>query len=241
MIKFKLISAFILLITMTLFADYKIDLQDFLEKIQWYGQAAFRIPMEERSVYIDPLNLPEDAPKAAMIFITHGHGDHLSKKDIQQIADENTTLIAPSSCVEQIKELGLSHFHLVNPGDSLEIDGIEFIAVPAYNVKKTQFHPKKNNWVGYILNIDGIKIYHAGDTERIPEMKNFQCDIAFLPLGQTYTMNSVEEAVEAAEDINPKIAVPMHYGLYEGTEKDAITFKKLLEGKIQVVIKNPAL
>ena len=102
---------------------------------------------------------------------------------------------------------------------------------------KTQFHPKANNWVGYLLTIDGVKIYHFGDTERIPEMKNIVCDIALLPLGQKYTMNSVQEAADAALDARAKIAIPIHYGLYEGKAADADAFAALLKGKITVVIK----
>ncbi|MCK4836639.1 MAG: MBL fold metallo-hydrolase, partial [Candidatus Aminicenantes bacterium] len=96
---------------------------------------------------------------------------------------------------------------------------------------------KENQWVGYILTIDGIRIYHAGDTERIPEMKNFSCDIALLPLGQTYTMNSVKEAAEAAIDVKAKIAIPIHYGLYEGKTQDAVEFQNILKDKIKVIIK----
>jgi L-ascorbate metabolism protein UlaG (beta-lactamase superfamily) len=108
--------------------------------------------------------------------------------------------------------------------------------VPAYNVVKTNYHPKGNKWVGYILTIDGVKIYHAGDTERIPEMQEFTCDIVMLPLGQTYTMNSVEEAAEATLDVQAKIAIPIHYGMYEGTVEDAKKFQELLKNKVQVVI-----
>jgi L-ascorbate metabolism protein UlaG (beta-lactamase superfamily) len=106
-------------------------------------------------------------------------------------------------------------------------------------VVKTNYHPKENNWIGYIIDVDGVLVYHAGDTERIPEMRNMIVDIALLPLGQTYTMNSVEEAAEAAIDINPSIAVPIHYGMYEGSVEDALKFKELLAGKVEVVILEP--
>lgn len=102
---------------------------------------------------------------------------------------------------------------------------------------KINYHPKKNKWVGYILTIEDNNVYHAGDTERIPEMKDIVCDIALLPLGQTYTMNSVEDAAEAAIDVKAKIAIPFHYGLYKGTEEDSVKFRKLLKDKVEVVIK----
>jgi L-ascorbate metabolism protein UlaG (beta-lactamase superfamily) len=119
----------------------------------------------------------------------------------------------------------------------MNIDGILIEAVPAYNIVKTNFHPKANNWVGYILTIDKIRIYHTGDTERIPEMKNMACDIILLPLGQTYTMNSVEEAAEATLDVKAKIAIPIHFGLYEGKAEDAQKFQALLKVKVKVIIK----
>ncbi|MBM3437493.1 MAG: MBL fold metallo-hydrolase, partial [Bacteroidetes bacterium] len=114
---------------------------------------------------------------------------------------------------------------------------IPFEAVPAYNVVKTKFHPKSNKWLGYILELEGKKIYLAGDTERIPEMKAIACDIALLPLGQTYTMNSVEDAAEAAKDVKAGIVIPIHYGLYEGTQADSARLKKLLEGFAEVILK----
>jgi L-ascorbate metabolism protein UlaG (beta-lactamase superfamily) len=119
---------------------------------------------------------------------------------------------------------------------SVERAGIRIETLPAYNIKKTQFHPRSAGHVGYVLTIDGVRIYHAGDTERIPEMKELNCDIALLPLGQTYTMNSVNEAAQAALDTKAKIAIPMHYDMYEGTPQDAERFKKLLEGKVRVEI-----
>jgi L-ascorbate metabolism protein UlaG (beta-lactamase superfamily) len=109
--------------------------------------------------------------------------------------------------------------------------------VPVYNVVKTNFHPNQNNWVGYIITVDRVRIYHAGDTERIPEMMTFSRDIAMLPLGQTYTMNSVEDAAKAAIDVKAKTAIPIHYDMYEGAKADAEMFKKLQEGMVTVVIK----
>ena len=133
-------------------------------------------------------------------------------------------------------EAGYEQIITVSPGDKIEVKGTEITAVPMYNVIKTNYHPRENDWTGYILNVDGVKVYHAGDTERIPEMKGLDCDIVMLPLGQTYTMNSVEEAAAAALDTGADIAIPIHYGMYEGTVEDAARFKELLTGKMQVVI-----
>jgi len=212
-------------------------IHDTIEKMHWNGQASWRIESGEKNIYIDPLQLPEGSPKADIIFVTHSHGDHLSIIDIESISGENTILIGPKTCEEKLKSTGVKNIKLINPNDDFTVDGIQVKAVPAYNIRKTQFHPKENNWVGYIIDVDDVKIYHSGDTERIPETKTFDCDIALLPLGQTYTMDTVEEAVQAVLDINPTVAIPMHYGMYEGTVEDAEKFKKLLEGKIEVIIK----
>ncbi len=208
-----------------------------IQKMHWNGQSSWRIESGDKNIYIDPLQLPEGSPKADMIFVTHSHGDHLSIRDIETITGENTILVGPKSCEEKLNLTGIKNIKLINPNDDFTIKGIQVKAVPAYNVVKTQFHPKENKWVGYILEIDGVKIYHSGDTERIQEMKNIDCDIAILPLGQTYTMQSVEEAVQAILDINPVIAIPMHYGMYEGTTEDAEKFKELLKDKVEVIIK----
>ena len=238
MIKFNLLSIILILLSFSLvaFAQSNDDLHKRVENMHWTGQASWRIDTEKMKIYIDPLQLPVDSPKADLIFITHSHGDHLSVADIQKVANENTLLIGPKSCEEDLYTTEIKKIQLVNSGDTLTIENIPVEVVLAYNVKK-KYHPKEKKFVGYILNIDGVKIYHSGDTDRIPEMKTFNCDVALLPLGQTYTMNSVQEAVDAVLDINPKIAIPMHYGMYEGKVEDAQKFKQLLEGKVEVIIK----
>lgn len=210
--------------------------QDMVKNIRWLGQAAIRITVEDKVIYIDPFKIKNEK-KADFILITHEHGDHLSKDDISKIITGKTVLIAPASCKDALKDIQAKKTILLKPGEHCENSGIKIDAVPAYNIKKTKFHPKNNNWLGYVLTINDVKIYHAGDTERIPEMKTFECDIALLPLGQTYTMNSVEEAAEAALDVKAKIAIPIHYGMYEGKDEDAKTFSNLLAGKVSVIIK----
>jgi len=124
----------------------------------------------------------------------------------------------------------------MSPGESISIDGMNIEAVPSYNTNK-QFHPKNNNWLGFIIEIDGSRIYHAGDTDYIPEMEKFNVDIALLPVSGTYVMTA-EEAVKAALSIEPALAIPMHYGTVAGSEEDALNFKKALEGKIEVRVLN---
>jgi L-ascorbate metabolism protein UlaG (beta-lactamase superfamily) len=212
------------------------DILKMADQITWLGQAAVKIQAGGKVIYIDPYQLNK-TDKADIILITHSHGDHLSAADIEKVLTDQSTLIAPQDCFKEFKKSWKAKVLSLAPGQNTNINNILIEAVPAYNVIKTKFHPKANNWVGYILTIDKIRIYHTGDTERIPEMKNMTCDIVLLPLGQTYTMNSVEEAVEAALDVKAKIAIPIHFGLYEGKAEDAQKFQALLKDKVKVIIK----
>ena len=205
------------------------------QNIEWFGQSAIKIVANNKVIYIDPYNLPAD-DKADIILITHAHGDHLSVADIKKINNPKTVIYAPADCCKKLNDGGFNNCKPIAPNSNIEIVGIQILAVAAYNTNK-DYHPKTNNWVGYVLTINDVKIYHPGDTQRIPEMKEINCDIAFMPLGQTYTMTNVEEAVNAILDTKAKIAIPFHYGMYEGSNNDALMFKKLLEGKVKVVLK----
>lgn len=220
--------------------EVKVDLQKTVEGMHWLGQATFKFAEQSdgkiKVIYFDPFEI-KNSDRADVVFITHSHFDHFDLKSLGKITNEQTTIVAPAEVSKQIKDIkGI--VKTVKPGDKLSILGVDVEAVPAYNVKKSQFHAKDKGWVGYIVKLNGVRVYHAGDTERIPEMKNFKADIALLPLGQVYTMNSVEEAAEAAMDVGAKWAIPMHYGKAEGKLEDALKFQKLLEGKIKVAIKD---
>jgi len=212
----------------------ELHMNELLNHIKWSGQASVLI-QDKLNIYFDPFQVKDTTIKADLIFITHCHQDHLSAKDIAKIIHEETILIAPRSCELDILNCFKGKTIFVEPGDTLTVKRYSFFTVPAYNLEK-KFHPKENKWVGYVVDISGIKVYHAGDTDRIPEMKKFQCDLAFLPIGQTYTMKSVDDAVNAAKDVNAKTAVPIHYGIYEGTKDDALKFKNKLKGKVEVKI-----
>lgn len=204
-----------------------------VENIHWIQQSCFRIDGGFRSkIYIDPLSITK-TDVADLILITHAHGDHFSQADIDKITGPNTILIAPADC----QYAGKAKRIVLKPGQTYFYRGILIKAVPAYNILKTQYHPIENKWVGYIITMNGVSIYHAGDTERIPEMQDFSCDIALIPLGQTYTMNTIEDAAESVIDVGAMVAIPMHYGFYEGTDEDAIAFKNLLSGSVSVILK----
>jgi L-ascorbate metabolism protein UlaG (beta-lactamase superfamily) len=207
-----------------------------IDRIYWFGQASVKIETNGSIIYFDPYKI-KSKDKADVVFITHSHFDHLSMDDLKKVADSQTPVVAPSDCLGKLKDAGYTNITEVAPGGTGSVLNFYYEAVPAYNVVKTKFHPKSNNWVGYVVEVEGRKIYLAGDTERIPEMKTIACDIALLPLGQTFTMNRVEDAVEAAKDVKATIVIPIHYGLYEGTKADAIRFKDLLKGKAEVVLK----
>ncbi len=199
-------------------------MKDFLKNISWLGHDGFLIEFKGLNIYIDPFKLKDYSKKADVIFVTHHHYDHFSEDDIKNLKKDGTVIVCPENGV---KKLDGFDFILVNPGDTGEVKGVKYSCVPAYNIYK-KFHPKENNWVGFILDFDGVKLYHAGDTDFIPEMKEIKTDIALLPVSGTYVMTD-EEAYSAAKAIQPKIAVPMHYGAIVGDRSNAEKFVSLCE------------
>jgi L-ascorbate metabolism protein UlaG (beta-lactamase superfamily) len=200
-----------------------------LNNIKWLGHAGFIIKSGRNVICIDPYEV-RNYDKADIILITHSHFDHCSLPDIEKIRKPSTVFITEKESAKSIS----GDVRTVKPGDNISVSGIEIAAVPAYNTNKT-FHPKENNWLGFIIKTENEKIYHAGDTDLIPEMGSFSVDIALLPVSGTYVMTS-DEAVEAAKRIKPKTAVPMHYDSIVGSVNDALKFKKSLEGFCEVVI-----
>lgn len=193
-----------------------------MDNIRWFGHASFAIidsSNGNRIYFIDPFELPTSPPagglgKADLIFITHAHHDHLSLGDIDHILKPETTIIATPDSLATLRIPNEQKFS-VEPNKEYKVAGTKFETVPAYNVaaERLSFHPRSNNWVGYILFVNNQKIYHAGDTDFVPEMQSLasrNLDIAMLPMGGTYTME-VEEMIEAANVIAAKITIPMHY------------------------------
>ncbi len=199
-----------------------------IDNIHWLGHDTFRIP-GEKVIYTDPFKIKKKET-ADLILITHSHYDHCSPEDVKKIQGHDTVIVATSDCAGKLS----GNIKTMKSGDKITVEGIDIEAVPAYNTNK-QFHPKANGWIGYIFTVKGERIYIAGDTDYIPEMKTFKVDIALLPVSGTYVMTA-EEAVKAALDIKPGIAVPMHYNSIVGTGADAKRFAEELKGKIEVVI-----
>ena len=202
-----------------------------VENIKWLGHDSFLID-GNILIYIDPWKLPDGSRQADIILVTHDHFDHCSPADIAAIQKDDTEIICPPDSEDKLS----GTIHTIAPGGKLAIKGIGIEAVPAYNTDK-DFHPKAKNWVGYIITIDGVRIYHAGDTDFIPEMSDIETDIALLPVSGTYVMTA-KEAVQAAESVGAKINIPMHYGDIVGSDADAEYFKRHAPGKVIILPKN---
>ena len=187
----------------------------------------------KKIIYIDPFNIKQNYNDADIIYITHDHYDHYSEEDIKKVKKEDTVIVAPEDLLTKILKAGFekNNIYLVEPSKEYIVKEIKFQTIPAYNLEK-QFHPRKNNWVGYVLEIEGFKYYIAGDTDITPENLKIKCDIAFVPVGGTYTMN-FKEAAHLINTIKPRVAIPIHYGSIVGTKQDAIEFSKLVNSKIE--------
>jgi len=200
----------------------------FADKITWLGHDGFRIDAG-KTIYFDPYQIA-GGPAADLILVSHDHFDHCSPEDIQKIQGPGTTILTEKDSAKKLT----GDVRIMKPGDLLDLGDVKIEAVPSYNMDK-EFHPKKRGWLGFVVETEGVRIYHAGDTDFIPEMKNLKVDIAFLPVSGTYVM-SAEQAVKAALAIRPKLAIPMHYGAIVGDAGDADRFQKALSGKVDVRI-----
>ncbi|RCK78904.1 MAG: putative metal dependent hydrolase [Candidatus Ozemobacter sibiricus] len=199
--------------------------------VTWLGHDGFRLT-GAKTIYIDPFQIA-GGPVADIICVTHEHFDHCSPDDLKKIQGPHTVVVGPADALAKVS----GRTQVVKPGDRLTVEGIPIEVVPAYNTDK-KFHPKGNGWVGYIITLDGHRIYHAGDTDHIPEMKQIKADIALLPVSGTYVMTA-EQAVAAALEIKPAVAIPMHFGAIVGQKSDAEKFRDALAGKVEVVILSP--
>lgn len=201
-------------------------------ELKWLGHAGFQIK-NKKIIYIDPYNIKDGLEPADIILITHSHYDHCSFADMGKIVKEGTRVIVPADCQSKITKFEVAiKIELIEPEQEIDLGDVKVYALQSYNIDK-HFHPKDQLWVGYVIKMDDIVVYHAGDTDFIPEMQKLtgykqpeKEFVALLPIGGRFTM-SAEEAAEAAKLIKPTLAVPMHWGSLIGTEKDAKEFVEL--------------
>ena len=180
-----------------------------LEYIEVLCHSSIKIN-KEKVIYIDPFKIDKNYNDADMIFVTHDHYDHYSEEDIDKIKKEDTIIIAPEELLTKLLRKGFRKDSIitVEPNKKYMIQGMKFETIPAYNTNK-QFHPKENGWVGYIIEIKGVRYYIAGDTDITEENRRVKCDVAFVPVGGTYTMD-FKEAATLVNEIKPKMAIPNH-------------------------------
>ena len=209
-------------------------------KISWLGHDGFKIK-NAKTVYIDPIEI-KGGEEADILLISHDHFDHCSSGDIEKIVSPKTVIITTAEVKRSLSKTEVKEIRVAKPGEKILVDSVSIETVPAYNVNKFRspgqpFHPKQNDMLGFIITMNGVRIYHAGDTDSIPEMERINVDIACLPVSGVYVMTA-DEAAESTKRIKTKIAVPMHYGSIVGDRSDAEKFKRLSSCEVQILSKD---
>jgi L-ascorbate metabolism protein UlaG (beta-lactamase superfamily) len=203
-------------------------------KIKLNAQSSIKIT-SNKIIYFDPFKIEEELHDADYIFITHDHYDHFDVASINKVIKDDTLVIMPNKMV--IKNIGYfnsDNIRGVDPNEEYTIEGLHFKTIPSYNTNK-DFHKKEFKWVGYLVDIEEQKLYIAGDTDLTEDNKKVDCDIAFVPIGGTYTMD-YEEAALLINIIKPHLVIPIHYKTVVGTAEDALKFKGLLSEDIECQI-----
>jgi len=222
------------LVSVAIGAEKGGGLEDAAGKIHWLGHDAFRIEAGGRVIYIDPWKI-SGGPQADIILITHDHRDHCSPEDVAKVRGRNTHVVTVEAAAAKLPP----PVTVVKPGDSLTVEGIPVKVIPAYNINKFRspgvlFHPREAGHAGYLFEVSGITIYHAGDTDPIPEMASVKADIALLPVSGIYVMTA-EEAVSVADQMRPRLAIPMHVGRGIGSMADAERFKEKASVPVRIL------
>jgi L-ascorbate metabolism protein UlaG (beta-lactamase superfamily) len=205
------------------------EAKDYAANVDWLGHASFRL-RGTATVYLDPWSIQGTPRDGDLVLITHSHYDHYSPEDIEKVLRPGGIVVMPRVDEEKATLEGVQ---FMEAGEERELAGVRIQAVPAYNVDK-DFHPRSQRWLGYIVELDGVRIYHCGDCDVIEEMEEIKCHVALLPVSGTYVMNA-REAVEATRRIGPQVAVPMHWGEIVGEREDAEYFAQ--NAPCEVVLK----
>lgn len=189
--------------------------EEVLDRVTWLGHSGLLIE-GPRTLYFDPFEVADGLPRADAVFLTHSHYDHCSPEDVAKVAGPETVLVGPPDALAKFP--GARAVPL-GWGDAATVCGVPVTAMPAYTLHKPH-HGKEKKWLGFLLELDGVRVYNAGDMDAVHELAEFSPDIAFLPVDNLFTL-SPEEAVKAALRLKPKIAVPIHFGSVCGRRADA--------------------
>ena len=195
-------------------------------KISVNTQASIRIESDNKVIYFDPFKINEEIHDADYIFITHDHYDHYDEESINNIKKDNTKIVVPMCLKDKPYNLLIEGYRMYG------IDDLKFNTIPSYNENKP-FHPREKYYVGYNIELEGKKIYVMGDTDRTSEADSVDCDICFVPIGGTYTMD-VNEAVDYINTLKPEKAIPIHYGSIVGDISLGEEFKEKVNKEIEV-------
>ena len=206
-------------------------------EISWLGHDSFKLK-KVITLIIDPYKI-SSKEEADIVLITHEHFDHLSREDLKKVVGPQTIAISMQKCSQELSILGLAEVKIVKAGDIFEVKGVTIEAVESYNINKFKepglvFHPREDGNLGFVIDFGGVRVYHSGDTDDIPEMADIKADIALLPVSGTYVMTP-DEATKAVMKLEPKLAIPMHYGTIVGSEMDAQRFKDLAPCDVQIL------
>lgn len=208
-----------------------------LEGVTWFGHASFRVEIAGRVIYFDPWKIRHPTP-ADLILISHSHFDHFSPEEIRGLCKDSTEIAGPPDCLPKFKGIvqrRQSTIRAVIPGQTFTVEEMKIEVFPAYNLNKP-FHPKNMRWAGFVVTVGGQRVYHAGDTDFVKEIRLVQCDLAFVPVSGTYVMTA-EEAADFCNLVKPNVAVPMHWGDIVGTRADAERFQALHNGRTEILDK----
>jgi L-ascorbate metabolism protein UlaG (beta-lactamase superfamily) len=202
-------------------------MSDMLDGLTWFRGSSVRIRRAGLEIHVDPIGVSGDS-RADIILLTHPHYDNFSESDIGRLRTPETVVVAPAT----MKKLLDDADHFMRPGDMLQLDGLDVLAVPAYNLDK-RFHRPEQGWLGYVFTVGGVTYYHAGDTDLLPSMSGIRCDVAFLPCGGHYTMGP-EDAARAATACAASVIVPIHWGEPHATREDIERIRDLFDGEVLI-------
>ncbi|PIQ81685.1 MAG: Zn-dependent hydrolase [Candidatus Omnitrophica bacterium CG11_big_fil_rev_8_21_14_0_20_64_10] len=212
----------------------------YLQGLSWLGHASFRWEKEGTVIYMDPFQIDAAPHDGKIILISHSHFDHLDPESVMKVAADGAVVVAPADCIPKLREAGVqAEVKEIAPGQTLEVRGVRIEGVPAYNLDK-DFHLKESGWVGFVVTVGRVRLYHAGDTDFIPEMEGLEPEVALLPVSGAYVMTA-SQAAAAAQAIRAKVTVPMHYGAIVGSEADARRLREEAGDRIIEILEKTVL